>query len=196
MVTICTGKQIIMDDAIIISNLNDFIFCPVSIYFHNLYGNRATITYQCSDQINGSKAHESVDNKTYSTKKSVLMSLDVYCEKYNLVGKIDMFDISTGILTERKKTIKKIYDGYIFQLYAQYFALKEMGYDVKRIQFHSISDNKNYMISLPEDDLDMFEKFEKTIQKIKDFKIENFNQNNIEKCKHCIYEPACDRGLV
>ena len=124
------------------------------------------------------------------------MSLDVYCEKYNLVGKIDMFDISTGILTERKKTIKKIYDGYIFQLYAQYFALKEMGYDVKRIQFHSISDNKNYMISLPEDDLDMFEKFEKTIQKIKDFKIENFNQNNIEKCKHCIYEPACDRGLV
>lgn len=53
-----------MDDAIIISNLNDFIFCPVSIYFHNLYGNRATITYQNSDQINGTKAHESIDNKT------------------------------------------------------------------------------------------------------------------------------------
>ena len=28
-----------MDDIILISNLNDFIFCPVSIYFHKLYGN-------------------------------------------------------------------------------------------------------------------------------------------------------------
>ena len=43
-----------MDDAIIILKLNDFIFCPVSIYFHNLYGNRSTITYQNTEQINGS----------------------------------------------------------------------------------------------------------------------------------------------
>ena len=185
-----------MDDAIIISNLNDFIFCPVSIYFHNLYGNRATITYQNSDQINGTKAHESIDNKTYSTKKDILMSLDVYSEKYNLVGKIDMFDTSTGTLTERKRKIKQIYDGYVFQLYAQYFALIEMGYNVKKLQFHSISDNKNYPVSLPEDDQIMFMKFESTINKIKNFVLDDYIQDNIEKCKHCIYEPACDRGLV
>ena len=53
-----------MDDAIIISNLNDFIFCPVSIYFHNLYGNRSTITYQGKAQMNGSNAHDAVDNGT------------------------------------------------------------------------------------------------------------------------------------
>lgn len=40
-----------MDDAIIISNLNDFIFCPASIYFHNLYGSRSTIMYQNSSQL-------------------------------------------------------------------------------------------------------------------------------------------------
>lgn len=27
-----------MEEIILISWLNDFIFCPVSIYFHNLYG--------------------------------------------------------------------------------------------------------------------------------------------------------------
>ena len=29
-----------MDDYILISWLNDFIFCPISIYFHQLYGNK------------------------------------------------------------------------------------------------------------------------------------------------------------
>lgn len=27
------------DDTILITELNDFIFCPISIYFHKLYGN-------------------------------------------------------------------------------------------------------------------------------------------------------------
>ena len=52
-----------MDDVIIISNLNDFIFCPASIYFHKLYGSEDNLMYQSSYQINGSKAHEAVDNK-------------------------------------------------------------------------------------------------------------------------------------
>ncbi len=66
-----------MDDIIIISNLNDFIFCPASIYFHKLYGSQDNLTYQSSYQINGSKAHESVDNSSYSTKKSIITALDV-----------------------------------------------------------------------------------------------------------------------
>jgi CRISPR-associated protein Cas4 len=49
-----------MDDAIIFSWLNDFIFCPVSIYFHNLYGNQTTMTYQTEKQINGTAAHKSI----------------------------------------------------------------------------------------------------------------------------------------
>lgn len=72
-----------MDDIIIISNLNDFIFCPASIYFHKLYGSQDNLTYQSSYQINGSKAHESVDNSSYSTKKSIITALDVYKEANN-----------------------------------------------------------------------------------------------------------------
>lgn len=47
-----------MDDIIIISNLNDFIFCPASIYFHKLYGSEDVLMYQSSYQIDGTKAHE------------------------------------------------------------------------------------------------------------------------------------------
>lgn len=60
-----------MDDAIIISNLNDFIFCPASIYFHKLYGSEDNLMYQSSYQINGSKAHEAVDNARLSINQHV-----------------------------------------------------------------------------------------------------------------------------
>lgn len=196
MVKVCSGAYVIMDNIIIISNLNDFIFCPVSIYFHNLYGNRSTITYQNSSQINGTSAHEAVDQGTYSTRKNIITALDVYCEKYNLVGKIDMYDADSKTLIERKRQIKVIYDGYVFQLYAQYFALREMGYDVKKLRFHSMVDNKNYNIKLPEEDMEMFRKFEAVIKNIKLFNLEGFVQNNTDKCRNCIYEPACDRGML
>lgn len=196
MVIICTGAYVIMDDAIIISNLNDFIFCPASIYFHNLYGSRSTITYQNSSQINGTNAHMAVDKGTYSTKRRVITALEVYSEKYNLVGKIDIYDAETKVLTERKRKIKTIYDGYIYQLYAQYFAMCEMGYEVEKLRFYSMEDNKVYPIKLPRDNQEMFQKFENVIEEIRKFSLEEFQQTNIEKCRNCIYEPACDRGLL
>ncbi len=196
MVAICTGAYIIMDDAIIISNLNDFIFCPASIYFHNLYGSRSTITYQNSSQINGTNAHQAIDQGTYSTRKNVITAMDVYSTKYNLVGKIDMYDGEKKLLVERKRKINVIYDGYVFQLYAQYFAMIEMGYEVKQLKFYSMEDNKMYPIKLPNEDFEMYSKFERVIKDIKNFSLDSFQQNNIEKCKNCIYEPACDRGLI
>lgn len=183
-----------MRNEIMISTLNDFVFCPASIYFHMLYGETDKISYQCTDQVNGSAAHETVDNKIYSTKKDILSAVDVYCEQYGLSGKIDVFNISTGVLTERKRTVKQIYDGYVYQVYAQYFALKEMGYCVRRIVIHSITDNRSHTIPLPEDAPDMLDKFEKTIKEMHSFSMDNFVQINSEKCKRCIYEPACDRG--
>ena len=51
-----------MDDIILISNINDFIFCPVSIYFHNLYGSENKLMFQSEYQLNGTKAHETVDS--------------------------------------------------------------------------------------------------------------------------------------
>ena len=76
--------------------------------------------YQSKAQINGTKAHEKVDNEQYSTRKNVITALDVYSEKYRIIGKIDIYDGDKRLLVERKKHINKIYDGYIFQLYAQY----------------------------------------------------------------------------
>lgn len=189
-------KMFNMEEIILISYLNDFIFCPVSIYFHKLYGEVDKILYQSNYQLNGTNAHKSIDNKTYSTRKDILQGIDVYSKKYNILGKIDLFDVSLGLLTERKKKVTEIYDGYIFQTYAQYYGLKEMGYDVKKIKIHSIDDNKNYDIKLPCEDKEMNNKFEKLIKDINNFDLENFKQENIHKCQKCIYEPSCDRSML
>ncbi len=185
-----------MEETILISYLNDFIFCPISIYFHKLYGKLDKNIYQTTSQINGTDAHKAIDNKNYSSRKNVLQGIDVFSSKFNIQGKIDIFDVTTGKLTERKNTVLKIYDGYIFQLYAQYYGLIEMGYEVKQLVIHSMTDNKNYNIKLPEEDKIMKTKFENLIDEIKKFNIESFIQNNAEKCKKCIYEPACDRSCL
>ena len=184
-----------MEETILISYLNDFIFCPASIYFHKLYGGLETTLYQNTSQINGKDSHKAVDNQKYSSKKSILHGIDIYSEEYGIEGKIDIFDIEKGVLTERKRTIVKIYDGYIFQVYAQYYALTEMGYKVNKIRLHSMTDNKNYEIKLPFEDKIMDSKFKKLIRDIHEFNLETFKQTNLEKCKNCIYEPSCDRSL-
>lgn len=185
-----------MEEIILISYLNDFIFCPVSIYFHKLYGDLDKRLYQTTYQINGTNAHKSIDTKKYSTKKNILQSINVYSEEFGIQGKIDTFDIDSGILTERKNKIVKIYDGYIFQVYAQYYALTEMGYDVKKIRFHSLSDNKNYLVALPKDNPAFDTKFRKLIKEMHDFNVDDFVQTNTNKCAKCIYEPSCDRSLL
>lgn len=102
------------EEPIIISNLNDFIFCPVSIYFHSLDDGEKLLS-QAPCQLNGSDAHKHSDFATYSHKKSVLQGIGVYCEKYNIVGKIDTFDVEKGVLTERKKKIKPYMTGMFFK---------------------------------------------------------------------------------
>ncbi len=185
-----------MDNAISISTLNDFIFCPASIYFHQLYGQIDTIMYQNEEQINGTYAHEAIDNGRYSSRTNILQGISVYSEKYNIIGKIDIFDYNEGLLIERKKKITNIYDGYIFQLYAQCMCLREMGYEVKQLRFYSKDDNKVYPIELPENNKIMFEKFTETIKNINNFDIYIFNQDNDKKCSRCIYAPACDRVKI
>lgn len=185
-----------MENPINITMLNDFIFCPLSIYYHNLYDDMETSLYQNHFQIDGTQAHKAVDNNKYSTSAHVLQGKSVYCEEYNLIGKIDVFDLNTKTLTERKKKIKTVFDGYIFQLYAQYFSLIEMGYTVRKIQLYSMDDNKTYPIALPKDNIKMFEKFERLLLEINSFNFDDFTQTNITKCLNCIYEPYCDRSML
>ena len=178
------------------SKLNDYIFCPVSIYFHELDSDTDKLTYQDSYQLNGTSVHASVDEGHYSDKKSILQGITVCSMRYGLVGKIDAFDVERGLLTERKKHISTIYDGYIFQLYAQYFGLVESGYNVNSIRLYSYDTNRIYPIPLPENDPDMLSKFEQTITKISEFTFEGFVQTSASKCQKCIYEPLCSYSLL
>ena len=58
-----------MEDLIIISNLNDFIFCPVSIYFHKLYGSQDNLLYQSSAQITERKLMKQLMRKNIRPEK-------------------------------------------------------------------------------------------------------------------------------
>ncbi len=180
-----------MEENIIISNLNDFVFCPRSIYYHNLYYSTDNKAYHSTFQVKGNIAHESIDTGKYSSKKSILKGVDIYSEELGLVGKIDLYDADKKELVERKNKITKLYYGYYLQIYAQYFCLLEMGFEVKKIKFYSISDNKNYYLDMPsQEDKD---KLVKIIKEIKEFKLEdkNFSQNK-NKCVMCIYKDLCD----
>lgn len=61
-----------MDSYIRISSLNDFIFCPKSIYFHQLYENYEKELYQDMPQIRGTLNHTRIDQGKYSTSKDIL----------------------------------------------------------------------------------------------------------------------------
>jgi CRISPR-associated exonuclease Cas4 len=180
-----------MEQNIIISNLNDFIFCPRSIYFHNLYSSYDEHLYHSTYQAKGKNAHKKIDDNKYSTKRSILEGIDIFSEELGVIGKIDLFDIDTKTLTERKKKIKTIYEGYYLQIYAQYFCLIEMGYKVIKIRFHSLADNKTFNVEIPS------EKDKKRlieiIGKMRSFNLDDkkFIQNS-NKCRMCIYNQLCD----
>lgn len=181
---------------IIASNINDFIFCPMSIYFHNLYSEQDVLTYHRKEQINGKNAHKNVDANIYSTSKSFICGIDAYSEKYNIHCKIDIYDKNKKMLIERKKKIHKLYDGQIFQLYAQYFSMMEMGYPVQRLRIYSMDDNKNYDILLPNEDLEMLEKYEEILRLMNEFDLEAFEQTNNQKCENCVYESVCSKSVL
>lgn len=182
-----------MEPYITLSFLNDFIFCPRSIYFHQLYGGLNQELYKQKPQIAGEAAHSAVSGKSYSTRKGVLQNTEVFSEKYNICGKIDVFDCEAGRLTERKREIKTIYDGYVFQVYAQCHALREMGYVVQEIVIYDMVHNKNYPIPLPENDAEMQLKFEKLIFDMNHFDFEDAGfEPNRAKCERCIYSQLCD----
>lgn len=185
-----------MESYLPISYINDFIFCPRSIYFHGLYGGADESLFHTTDQSEGRAAHKSTDTKGYTTSKDILQSVEVYSIKYGIGGKIDIFDKAKGLLIERKKKIKAVYDGYIYQLYAQYHCLSEMGYTIKSIRIHSMDDNKNYPILLPREDTYRQKEFEKLIYQIKTFDLSQEISLNPNKCKRCIYNLLCDAGEI
>ncbi len=177
-----------------ISTLNDFLFCPKSIYFHELYWKFDTANYHDLPQQKGKLAHQSIDSKKYSTSKNVLQWLEVFSQKYGLIGKIDIYDLETKTLIERKRFIKKIYLGYKYQLWAQYLCMIEIWYEIKHLKFYSMKDNKSYPINLPT--VQDIEKFEQFLEKYRKFDPSKRKPTNPAKCKRCIYNRLCDVSLV
>jgi len=120
-----------------------------------------------------------------------LQGIEVYSEEFEIIGKIDLYDKGKKQLIERKKKIKTLYEGYYLQIYAQYYCLIEMGYVVKELFFHSLSDNKRIKVPLPtnEDKL----RLKEIISQMNNFDLadKDFSQN-VKKCQMCIYKELCD----
>lgn len=76
-----------IDDYIAISTLNDFIFCPYSIYLHNVYMDTDEGLYHATPQTKGKIAHQSIDWKYSNMLENtivVLCKAKIYCVILNL----------------------------------------------------------------------------------------------------------------
>ncbi|MDO5322024.1 MAG: type V CRISPR-associated protein Cas4 [Bacteroidia bacterium] len=181
-----------MEDYIEISTLNDFIFCPYSIYLHNVYKNTVEDLYYAAPQLLGKYSHHTVDEGTSVRSKGDLAGMSVFSEKYGLMGKIDIYRASGAQLIERKRHISTIYQGQIFQLWAQMLCMREMGYQVDALFFYDISTRKMKPIKTPgSTELKYFEMF---LAKYRSFDPDkDFFSVNESKCLHCIYCNLCDK---
>lgn len=174
-----------MESYIQISKINDFMFCPMSLYLHSVYESFDTALYHDTPQIVGRANHASIDEGTYSTSKHILQGLSVYSERFGIMGKIDIYDEKKKLLVERKTKIKNVWPGYVYQIYAQYFCLKEMGYEIATICLHSLTDNRRYPLPIPtERDEKRFGFF---IEQMRSFDIRQYKNHRCAKCMKSIY---------
>lgn len=180
-----------MNEYINLSSLNDFCFCPYSIYLHNVYESTDKELFQAAPQVRGSLSHQSIDTKQASTQKEILLSLPVYSETYHIMGKIDLYDREKGALVERKYKLGQIYRGQLYQLWGQYLCLIEMNYEVTSLAFFEISTHKTIPIALPSSqDLVEFKQF---INRFLSYDPLTPLSTSINKCRHCIYCNLCDK---
>ena len=182
-----------MEDYISISTLNDFIFCPYSIYLHNVYMETDEGLYHATPQTRGKIAHETIDKKKASNRADDLQALPILSEKYGLMGKIDIYKGKEQKLIERKYNLKQIFQGQIYQLWAQYLCMVEMGYTIQSLAFYEISTNKMIPVRLPtEEDMKGFESF---LEKFRSYDPMAPMATNLNKCRHCIYCNICDKTV-
>ena len=107
------------------------------------------------------------------------------------MGKVDIYRKKEKLLIERKYQLKHIFQGQIYQLWAQYFCLQEMGYKVERMAFYETSSNKMIPIDLPnEKEVIQFSAFIERFHRFNPSQAISINPN---KCRHCIYCNLCDK---
>ncbi len=182
-----------METLLQITYLNDFVFCPYSIYLHQVFDNNKDELYTAIPQQKGKSAHKFIDTfeKPKSIDNGILNDTYVISNRFGVYGKIDKFYINQKKLVESKFQIKTVYRGYYYQLWAQYFALTEMGYEVNELAFYAIKDKKYYPVQLPGES--ETQELRNHIRKIARFDFESEININPEKCRHCIYASLCDK---
>jgi CRISPR-associated protein Cas4 len=174
-----------MDSAIPISAINDFLYCPRSLYLHSIYSTFQTNTFHDTPQVLGGIAHENIEKGKYTTSAHILQGLSVYSLRLGIKGKIDLYDSQKNWLIERKYRVKQIYLGFKYQLYAQIYCLEEAEMPVKQLFIQSLSDNRRYEIPLPSSDEE--KDFEKTIEKMKSFTPLELQNHACSHCQNNIY---------
>jgi CRISPR-associated protein Cas4 len=150
--------------------------------------------FHATPQTHGKVAHTTIDEKKYSSRKDEITGLSVFCNELGIIGKIDIYKGKEKLLIERKYKLETIYQGQIYQLWAQYFCMVEMGYDIERLAFYAISTNKTFPVNIPtEENKTELANF---ILKFKQFNPEEPIITNENKCKHCVYCNLCDKTEV
>jgi CRISPR-associated protein Cas4 len=180
-----------MYDYIALSTLNDFIFCPYSIYLHNVYMGGEEELVHAVPQTRGKAAHETIDKKRYSSRKDEISGLSVFCNEFGIAGKIDIYKRNEKLLIERKYQLNTIYQGQIYQLWGQYFCMIEMGYEIENLAFYAIVTNKTFPITVPNGENK--KELAEFIREFKEFNPETNITVNENKCTHCIYCNLCDK---
>lgn len=150
--------------------------------------------YHATPQVKGKTSHQSIDSKSYSSSKNSILSLPISSDELGVMGKIDSYDETKKLLVEKKYNLSTIYQGQIYQLWAQYFCLIEMGYEVNELAFYEIKSNKTHKITLPSTDgkAELIE----FIRKFKAYNPQDEIQINENKCRHCIYCNICDKTNI
>ena len=142
-------------------------------------------------QTRGKAAHDAIDEKKYSSRKEDLTSLSVYSNELGIIGKIDLYKGKEKLLIERKYQLNSIYQGQIYQLWAQYYCMVEMGYEIEKIAFYAIATNQTFPIAIPtENNKNELLSF---IHRFKTYNPTLPIHVNTNKCTHCIYCNLCDK---
>ena len=147
--------------------------------------------YQAMPQTRGKIAHTPIDTGSGAHNKGDKYGLSVISHKYGLIGKIDVYKGREKILIERKYELKQIYRGQYYQLWAQYFCMKEMGYEVNKIGFYEISSKRTIYVDVP--NKEQTKEFEDFLKQFRSYDPEVLFVSNPNKCKHCIYSNLCDK---
>jgi len=67
-----------MESYIPISKINDFLYCPKSLYLHLMYEGFDESLFHEKPQKEGKLNHQPIEEKTYSTAKRFIVGKEVY----------------------------------------------------------------------------------------------------------------------